>query len=287
LVEHAACLQNTSLSKNIAEQLQHVDKAHQPALLKLLASRQQMPKALRDAKLALERSIRSNLLYDEDNKFHPRDFIPGERVNDGILPVMPLPPYVARLIDQQGPEFLQGKTIDPQGLALAVLSGLVDKKDYPQVIRDFESCDSELGIQVFTPISATSEHEVGVLLRNHGWVVWPNISYRVVQALKYMDTPESKRMAELQIQKLHNLPEMAEWYAKNLEDNTVYVGGAPMQGWHAGGVSMPFPEFVFDLRSTPASPKTANTYASFFKEHPYITAAGLVATAAAAAYTWT
>ncbi|MDF1827478.1 MAG: hypothetical protein P1U39_04285 [Legionellaceae bacterium] len=137
------------------------------------------------------------------------------------------------------------------------------------------------------PISVTSEHEIDVLLHNNGWVVWPNISYRVVQALNFMDTPESKHMAELQRQKLHHLPEMAEWYAKNLEDNTVYVGGAPMEGWHAGGVSMPDPEFVSDIVSTPALPKTANSYASFFKEHPYITAAGLVATAAVAGYAWT
>ncbi|MDF1683106.1 MAG: DUF84 family protein [Legionellaceae bacterium] len=283
LVEHAPLIKNTFFSQHMAEQLQPIAPEYQPAFLTLLASRQYIQQAFLAAKSELESSIRTKLLYDADTNLNPRDFIPGERVKDGILPVMPLPTYVVRLIDKQGPEFLQGKTVDPQGLALAVLSGLVDKKDYPQVISHFESCDSDIGIKVFTPISATSEHEVGVLLRNHGWVVWPNISYRVVQALNFMDTPESKHMAELQVQKLSYLPSINEWYAKNLEDNTVYVGGAPMQGWHAGGLLMPVPEINFEAVSTLTTPKTAHSYVSFFRKHPYVAAAGIVAAAGATA----
>tara|TARA_R110002126_G_C10486623_1_gene502620 strand:- start:53 stop:2515 length:2463 start_codon:yes stop_codon:yes gene_type:complete len=282
LVEHAALLQNTSFSQKMTEQLQPIALEVQPELLKLLASRQHIQQALLDAKSALKSSIRNNLLYDVDNKQKPRDFIPGERVKDGVLSVMPLPPYVARLIDEQGPEFLQGNTVDPQGLALAVLSGLVDKKDYPQVIRDFESCDSDIGVKVFTPISATSKHEISVLVHNHGWVVWPNISYRVAQALNFMDTPESKKMAKLQMHKLSHLPHINEWYAVNYDKKTVYVGGAPMQGWHAGGLLMPEPEIVSTAVSTPSMQITANTCVSFFRKHPYVSAAGVVATAAAA-----
>jgi len=55
-----------------------------------------------------------------------------------------------------------------------------------------------------------------------------------------------------------------------------------MQGSHAGGLLMPDSEIIFEAVLTPSAPKTANSYASFFRKHPYVSAAGVVATAAAA-----
>ncbi len=234
LVENEGLLRKTSFSQNIANQLQHVNSTHQLPLLKLLATNQGIKTALLQAKSDLQLSIRDKLLYNDDHRLNPMDFIPGKRINDQMTPVIPLPPYVTSLINEQDAPFLQGKTIDPQGLALAVLAGLVDERNYPDIIKCFQQCDSDIGVKVFTPISATSAEEREVLLESKGNVVWPNISYRVVQALDFMNTPESSKMAELQMQKLNDLPQMAEWYATKGK-NAIYIGGSPMQGWHASG----------------------------------------------------
>jgi hypothetical protein len=159
-----------------------------------------------------------------------RDFIPGERALLGMdNPIHPTP--VTALIREFHPSFPDGLEVDPQGLAYAVLAGLVPREDYDDVCTVFRHADSEVGIRVFVPISGKSSEENKVMHRAEGRVNWPHIAWVAVRALRYMDTVQSRCIAEEQRRKLVELGGCAEWYALG-----PVAGGDEGQGWSASGV---------------------------------------------------
>ncbi len=179
----------------------------------------------------LRQSIQTHFFFN-NNAFQPIDFLPGNRAEIALdQPVNPTP--VAGIVKQENPTFIEGKTVDPQSLALAVLARLIDKVHYDQVIDLFQAADSPIGVQVFVPISGKTKDESLLLQRVKGQVVWPHISWLVVKALISMDTERSLNMAEEQRDKLMALGGCSEWYAIDPETQKPIAGGESEQGWAA------------------------------------------------------
>lgn len=178
-----------------------------------------------------------------------RDFIPGQRAQLGLVkPIEPTP--VLDLIKKHNPDFVNGSQTDPQGLAHAVLNGLVDPQNYDQCVDLFMECDSDIGIAVFVPISSKSESERHILDQAKGRVVWSHISWLVVRALLYMNTKKSLHYAEQQRDKLVSMlssstsPMCSEWYAQLDQCAQIYAGGEQQQGWSATGFLMAMQSFA-------------------------------------------
>lgn len=233
LHKHAESIENSSFKTVLITQLENITADLEGSFLWDLTSRdKKISDIFQHTKLTLGEKIKT-LFFNNEGVFCAKDFIPGERalMKEGKS-IVPLPAHVSHLL-MQNPSFSAGEMIDPQGIAIAVISGLIEKKYYDDVIDFFEKCDSEIGIKVFVPISGATEEENHVLKTCGGQVVWANIGYLVVQALHFMDTPRSNKMAIAQKEKLMALPGLGEWYAKTDVMAMPFSGGSPIQGWHA------------------------------------------------------
>ncbi|MBS0655681.1 MAG: hypothetical protein JSR46_07885 [Verrucomicrobia bacterium] len=162
-------------------------------------------------------------------QFQLRDFIPGARAAIALKkPIVHTP--VAGIIKQDNPTFIDGTAIDPQGLAYAVLAGLVPEEHFEKVIEHFKKADSKIGIQVFVPISGKTREEDEWLKNVKGMVVWPHVSWTAAKALIKMG---ALHMAEEQIKKLMEHCDCREWVACDPVTGEVFKGGDPEQGWSA------------------------------------------------------
>jgi len=179
----------------------------------------------------------NNKLLTKDGVFCPRDFIPGKNAAFRLAnPIFESPSNA--LIQKDNPDFPSGKFVDPQSLAHAVLNGLISEENYDSVVDIFRTQDSPIGVTVFVPISGKTAKEAELLREVHGRVVWPHVSWTVVQALVAMGTPNSMAMAEQQKEKLLALRGCAEWYAADPHDGHAIQGGDPIQGWSASTLLM-------------------------------------------------
>ncbi len=188
----------------------------------------------------LRSSIQNKLLF-HGGEFAPRDFIPGRRAGLVDHPVNPSP--VDKIITEDNPTFIHGKTVDGQSLALAVLTGLIDAQYYNKVIDYFEAADSPIGVRVFAPISGKTDKESLLLKEVKGQVVWPHVSWSIVRALIKMGTERSLNMAEEQRDKLMRLGGCGEWYAIDPRTQACIRGGDSQQGWAATGMIMAIDDF--------------------------------------------
>jgi hypothetical protein len=144
------------------------------------------------------------------------------------------------LLLNQNRTFFTGNIPDIQGLAYAVLSPnqLVPIYEYSQVLKVFMDNDSPIGTTVFVPISGRNKQEEDALVKCRGRVVWPHISWAVVQAsIKIASTSTEHEhiaidFAENQRQKLETLG-LGEWYACDPETKSIVNGGEPEQCWSA------------------------------------------------------
>ncbi len=197
----------------------------------------------------LTESIQRHFLF-ENGQFNPRDFIPGERTFKGLdHPVNPSP--IDSIIKEDNPQFIEGRTADPQSLAQAVLAGLIEPRYYDEVIQLFAKADSPIGIQVFVPISGKTKKESDLLKAVKGAVIWPHVSWTVVRALIAMGTEASLEMAENQRAKLTRLTGLGEWYAIDPETKESIQGGDPEQGWSASSLILAMDDFYqYYARST-------------------------------------
>lgn len=204
------------------------------SLKEILPMDQPLDKFFAEKLQQLKETIQRDLLFEKD-QFKPRDFIPGERAVNGLdHPVHPTP--IASLIKEDNPNFTKGRTPDPQGLAQAVLAGLIEPRNYNEVIRIFAEADSPIGISVFCPISGKTKAETDLLKAVKGEVVWPHVSWTVVRALIAMGTPEALNMAEEQRDKLMRFTGSGEWYAIDPKTKQPVQGGDPEQGWSASSM---------------------------------------------------
>lgn len=241
LVEYAELMNKTKFTSAIAQALEEqkrigLDKEI-PQILVDLTNENYLNDGFQEELNRLRVSIQTQLLFNE-NEFEPRDFLPGSRAAIALdHPINPTP--IDHIIKRDNPTFIDGKTVDCQSLAHAVLTGLIDKCHYDKVIDLFKAADSTIGVQVFVPISGRNEKEALLLSRVKGQVVWPHVSWSVVSALIAMGTEESLNFAEEQRDKLMALGRSSEfggcseWYAIDPDTSKPVRGGETAQGWAA------------------------------------------------------
>ncbi|WP_257296213.1 hypothetical protein [Endozoicomonas sp. YOMI1] len=185
------------------------------------------------ASVALEQFgqlIKKTFIYSEDGKFAPRDFIDSDHLT-GRKPTTTPENYITPLINANK-DFLEGKEVNLQGLALAIENGLVNPEDHPAAVKLIRSQLTDAGLKVFSPINMANPHEVALLQNSKGFLVWPQIEYRVIDALaNHMTrTPEVEEL----LTKLHEAGDrrkgLSEWYNLDL-NGQVYAGGANGQAW--------------------------------------------------------
>jgi len=155
----------------------------------------------------------------------PRDFLPGRVVELQE----PLPPFIQHLLDAD-PVFATGRRPDPQGMAYAVMSGLITTDE---VVDWWRLSDSPIGVQVFVPISAKEGEEQHLLTLAKGFVVWPHINWVIVAAANALGTAKSIAFAREQTEKLLTHTGLAEWYVWDAERQVAVAGGSADQGWSA------------------------------------------------------
>lgn len=230
LVKYSDALEGTAFRATIAEALR-VSERQSPLLLQIGNGDQALSAIFATELSRLKHSIQSQFLM-HSGTFSPIDFIPGERAKVGLDHPLTSSPVIS-LIKEHNPGFVEGQQIDPQGLAYAVLAGLVPSKYYSEVCALLKAADSPIGVQVFVPISGKTEAENQLLKRAHGQVVWPQVSWSVVRALTAMGTDEALDLAEVQREKIAQHCGHGEWYAMDPVSEAVIQGGDPAQGWSA------------------------------------------------------
>lgn len=184
------------------------------------------------AQQALEQfgqQIKNTFIYPE-GKFAPLDFVNSEH----MVQRQPIPPegYIPALVEQNK-DFLQGKEVNLQGLALAIELGLVDQADHPAAVELIRSQLTGAGLKAFSPINMGSDYEVDLLQKSQGFLVWPQIESRVIHVLKKQmdETPAIRDLLE-QLETIHKQrPGFREWY-NTTEPGGIHPGGAENQSWH-------------------------------------------------------
>jgi len=242
LCEHAQILGKSSFTATLLQALKQQSASLKqlniktPKVLTNLIKSKNLQKTFQNELTRLRASIHSKLLFAGD-QFKPIDFLPGKRASIALdQPVNSTP--IDAIIKKDNPTFIKGENIDPQALAHAVLSGLIPKKHYDQVLEYFAAADSKIGVQVFVPISGKTDEESLLLQKVKGQVVWPHVSWTVVKALIAMHSELSLNMAEEQRDKLMQLGGCSEWYALDPETQQPVQGGDPQQGWAATSMLM-------------------------------------------------
>ncbi|GEM_PF-3003898 len=247
LVKYSDLLENTSVRQTIKDAIsehQTLTGRDAPNILRQIQDNEKkLSKIFEDEVHLLRTSIHDQLLFREE-KFHPRDFVQGDHARIDLKDLgntkSPIPNVA--LLQNENPGFLSGEEVDPQSLAQAVLAGLVHVDHYDKVIELLQQADSPIGVEVFVPISTKTEEESEVLKQAKGRVVWPHISWAIVQALIFIKESGASLktdpldFAERQREKLMHLPHSGcgEWYAHDpSKEERITGGGDPKQGWSA------------------------------------------------------
>ncbi len=239
LLEFSSDLEQTSFRSTIMRA--YTVRSSKPTPLHQLASSVSLPQFFQEQLDLLKQSITSKLLF-QNGEFTSLDFIPGRRSFSALDdPIHPTP--VAGIIKKDNPLFIRGERSDPQSLALAVLSGLIPKQYYDDVLTRFLSADSPIGIRVFVPISGKNEEETLLLQKVKGQVVWPHVSWNIVRALLFMNSEKYVHVAEEQREKLMQLGGCSEWYALDPDTGLAIKGGDPLQGFSATAMLMANEDF--------------------------------------------
>ncbi len=118
---------------------------------------------------------------------------------------------------------------DPLGASLAVLFGLIEPENYPNVIRGYQSVDTQHGVTIKCRHNPYQPEEADIIEATDGEVVWPFVVGFSVLALAEIPDPVAQQLAREQYQKLVNLDGLYEWY----DPNTGKGYGATEQLWSA------------------------------------------------------
>ncbi|MBO9482826.1 hypothetical protein [Salinisphaera sp. G21_0] len=195
------------------------------------------PQAVSDELAKFKQLIKETFLYNQDGKFDPRDFVHSDNPTGRESMNKPME-YISPLVNANK-DFLEGKEVNLQGLALAIENGLIQPEDHPAVVKLIRSQLTKAGLKVFSPINMASTDEKDMLIKSKGFLVWPQIEYRIIDALtNHMEsTPEVKEL----LLELHEAGErrqgLSEWYNTyelwkgEKKETIVYGGGATGQGW--------------------------------------------------------
>ncbi|MGI2029870.1 hypothetical protein [Endozoicomonas acroporae] len=205
------------------------------------------PQAVSDELAKFKQLIKETFLYNQDDKFDPRDFVHSDNPTGRESMNKPME-YISPLVNANK-DFLEGKGVNLQGLALAIENGLIQPEDHPAVVNLIRSQLTKAGLKVFSPINMANNDEKDMLIKSKGFLVWPQIEYRIIDALtNHMEsTPEVKEL----LLELHEAGErrngLHEWYntyesvksgeseksgeSKEKKEIIVYGGGATGQAW--------------------------------------------------------
>ncbi|WBA82103.1 hypothetical protein [Endozoicomonas sp. GU-1] len=199
------------------------------------------PQAVSDELAKFKQLIKETFLYNQDGKFDPRDFVHSDNPTGRESMNKPME-YISPLVNANK-DFLEGKEVNLQGLALAIENGLIQPEDHPAVVKLIRSQLTKAGLKVFSPINMANGHEKDMLINSKGFLVWPQIEYRIIDALtNHMEsTPEVKEL----LLELHEAGErrngLHEWYntyesvksgeSGEKKEIVVYGGGATGQAW--------------------------------------------------------
>ncbi|WP_257265923.1 hypothetical protein [Endozoicomonas sp. ONNA2] len=174
--------------------------------------------------------IQETFLYDKDGRFAPRDFVDSAHRTDRKSKTAPVE-YIKPLVNANK-KFLAGEEVNLQGLALAIENGLVNPGDHPAAVRLISTQVTDAGLHAFSPINMADAKEIGMLQESKGFLVWPQIEYRVIATLvEHMErTPEIDALLSKLLEAGEKRKGLSEWY--NLDaGKKVYGGGASGQAW--------------------------------------------------------
>lgn len=111
------------------------------------------------------------------------------------------------LIDYPG-----SRRFDPLGGALAVLHGVANAEHDDWLVDCFKSVDTPCGVSVRCRHNPLNLTEGIVIDRTNGQVVWPFVVGFAAIALHRLGTPEARKLARAQLDKLLGLQGFYEWY---------------------------------------------------------------------------
>ncbi len=150
-------------------------------------------------------------LSTQKEPFAPLDFVDSD--HEVHRQPESTPDYIPPLVEQNT-DFLEGREVNLQGLALAIELGLVDQDDHPEAVGLINKQLTTAGLKAFSPINMVTDHERTLLQNSLGFLVWPQIEHRVIHVMKnYME--KTSKITELlsELETIHQQrPGFREWY---------------------------------------------------------------------------